>query len=97
MILSKTRLSVDFTSQLIHTEDYELVRNDSNFRQGGVCWYIRKHLCWKIINTSFANRIHTEQLWIHVSNVNIKIEVIYRPPNGPASSLQELELYNSYV
>lgn len=80
--LSETWLNESICSEGISIDGYVLVRVDRNGRGGGVAFYVRSHLKFKILATQ-PGVSALEQIWISlkVSGKSFCFGSLYRPPN----------------
>lgn len=82
-------------------EGYEAVRADRATRGGGVCWYLKQPVKWKLLDVDFLCGEHLEQLWIQVNigGHSLALCAVYRPPGSPVTALNELEgvLHHVYL
>lgn len=78
--VSETWLNGAVRDDVVGVDGYELLRADRNGRGGGVCFYIRSVLQFRVLPTSLAESF--EQLWLCLAQgkSRFSIGLIYRPP-----------------
>lgn len=91
--LSETWLTSEFPSFLVSLPHYTIVRADRLTRGGGVCFYVRNNLKYKLIAMDYITNNQLEQLWITIkaNKRRIAVGVIYKAPLTSISCFQELE------
>lgn len=79
--LSETWLDDRTPDYAIQINDYKLIRNDRQDRGGGVAFYIKKDIKYKILEAPNSGPI--EQLWLStkVGGKSLCLGTLYRPPN----------------
>lgn len=82
--LSETWLDSSFPTSGIIIQDYKLIRNDRSSRGGGVAFYIKKNLKYRILDIPDLQGSQLESLWVTVtiSGKSICLGTLYRPPNS---------------
>ena len=85
--ITETWLNSQVPDEILYIPGYNLIRNDRLSRGGGVAFYIRNNISFKIVNMSQNN----EQLWINFSIHKRKhcVGVIYRPAQSNISCFLE--------
>ena len=80
--ISETKLNSNGVSNL-NTPNYTFLRKDSPTCAGGVDFYIKGNLQYRIRNDLSLNVQHCEDLWIELKTKkeNLILAVIYRHPN----------------
>lgn len=80
--VSETWLSGSILSDAVSIDGFELLRADRGGRGGGVCFYIKSTLQFRVLPTSLASSF--EQLWLCLTHGRSRtsIGLIYRPPNA---------------
>ena len=113
LTFSESWLNENVENNLIHINDYNVVRNDRNWRDtntsspkrgGGVGAYIHNSLnfsCDKLSHMNISKK-YMESIWFEINREkakNLVIGVIYRPPNGDVTTFCELltEQVNSVI
>ena len=94
LALTETWLTDGVSSADAHIAGYELIRADRGSRGGGVCFYFRDNLKYKVLNSSRA----IEQLWLMftLSGTSFIVGTVYRPPKFSAETFID-ELENSFA
>ena len=93
MTLSKTGLDNTFTDSALSIEGYSLVRRDLCRSGGGVAFYIRNVIDYKI-RSDFSDQ-HLEFLCIQIQKPKAKPFLLsnwYRPPNSPIELFDKFEV-----
>lgn len=81
--LSETWLSGNVTDGAVLLNGYNLIRNDRNGRGGGVCFYIKNSLKYKVLTVPLDDST-LEQIWVsvRVGKLNFCLGSVYRPPDS---------------
>ncbi|CAH2017311.1 unnamed protein product [Acanthoscelides obtectus] len=103
--LSETWLTPDIDSSSVFINDFNVVRADRNSRGGGVAFYVRNGIAFKILHSNITAVL--EELWISVKVNQRKycLAIVYRPPSANVldcfhqltESLTNLSLDNDYA
>ena len=96
--INKTRLEHDFPKKLISIDGYNWVGRDRNEHGGGIGFYIRDTLNYRV--RLDLNNTQIEVLTIEISKYKTKSFLVttwYRPPNTPTESFQEFEKLLQYI
>ncbi|CAH2011194.1 unnamed protein product [Acanthoscelides obtectus] len=103
--LSETWLTPDIDSSSVFINDFNVVRADRNSRGGGVAFYVRNGIAFKILHSNITTVL--EELWISVKVNQRKycLAIVYRPPSANVldcfhqltESLSNLSLDNDYA
>lgn len=91
--LSETWLHSGINDSDLYIEGYNIIRKDRGSRGGGVAFYVKNSLKFKILSTPPSNS-SLEHLWIHlkVQDKNLCLGSLYRPPNTNLNScIHDLE------
>lgn len=82
--ITETWLSNQIPTDLVEIEGYDFFRVDRGSRGGGVGIYVLSSLKPSIIFRENQINAHLENIWLslHIFNIDIKIGVLYRPPNN---------------
>ena len=81
VLITETWLFAGASSDLFHSNEYNLYRRDRCGRRGGgVAIYVRD--CLAVEELDFANVDGVEQLWLSViiGRVKVAVGIVYRPP-----------------
>ncbi|KAG5871482.1 hypothetical protein JTB14_036079 [Gonioctena quinquepunctata] len=93
--ISETWLNQSFPSRAISVPDYNLIRKDRQGKKGGgLAFYIKKSIKYKIVDDGNHNNSSLETFWIsvNISGKKICIGTLYRPPTiNLTSCLIDLE------
>ena len=94
--LSETWLDTGIPTFPFSIDNYQLIRQDRDGRGGGVGFYIRNSIKYKIIINHSAHEL--EQLWISlkIDGKRLCLGTLYRPPQANVNQSLEL-LENSLV
>lgn len=81
--LSETWLKTSFPNRGVNITDYSLVRKDRCSRGGGVAFYIKKSIKFKVLECPESTDSLLESLWISVRLCGRKfcVGTLYRPPS----------------
>ena len=82
MALNETRLDETITDNMIDVDGYDIVRKDRNRNGGGVCFYLRSSINYKVRNDLIPNEL--EAVCIEITKPNSQpfiVITVYRPPN----------------
>ena len=84
---------------MIAIPQYSIVRCDRPTRGGGLCFFVRNNISYKLINIDYIRNRTLEQLWISlkVNKINMFVGILYKPPLTNASSFSELEAVLSNI
>ena len=82
--LSETWLSSDISDTSFHIENYVLKRRDRSGRGGGVAFYVKNTIKFKVIDDITGPNDVLEQLWISLkcNGKRVCLGTVYRPPNS---------------
>lgn len=80
--LSETWLNNYHTDEAISISGYKIVRNDRDSRGGGVAFYIKENIKFRLLETHIAVNSTLECLWISlkIGGKNVCIGTLYKPP-----------------
>ena len=98
LAINETRLDSDFPKELISIYGYNWIGRDRNRHGGGIGFYIRDMLNYRV--RSDLNNTDIEVLTIEISKYKTKpflITTWYRPPNTPIEKFQEFEKPLQYI
>ncbi|KAG5874023.1 hypothetical protein JTB14_029295 [Gonioctena quinquepunctata] len=90
--ITETFLNVDYPDDLLKIHKYNIMKNDSEGFGGGVMFYVKSHVIYKLFYSSPADGT-LEQLWIKSTFNKQKMikGVVYRQPGTNVSNfLREL-------
>ena len=95
--LSETWLQGGILDDCLEIENYKLVRSDRDGRGGGVAFYVKSNLKYKIVTVQLGVSA-LEQVWISlkISGKTFCFGSLYRPPNANLKSCLD-DLENSIV
>lgn len=90
--VTETWLRVGDSSNLVNIPDYRLFRMDRPGRGGGLGFYVRSHICCKVIESVGHLSAALESLWIEVRIGTFKMAVgaLYRPPENAIGACIEI-------
>ena len=80
---NETRLDSNITNNMIHLNDYDLIRKDRSRNGGGVCICLRSSINYKIRNDLVPSEL--EAVCIEIIKPHSKpffVTTVYRPPNA---------------
>ena len=89
---NETRLDPNVTNNMIHFNDYDLIRKDRSRNGGGVCMYLRSSINYKIRNDLVPSEL--EAVCIEIIKPHSKpffVTTEYRPPNASSKFFDYFE------
>ena len=92
LAINETRLKPDFPKELISINGYNWIGRDKNRHGGGIGFYIRETLSYRV--RSALNNTQIEVLTIEISKYKTEpflVTTWYRPPNMSIETVQECE------
>ena len=81
LAINETWLDASVYDSDISIPSYEVIRNDRNRHGGGVCWYVKQGIKYKVMN-NINTGIESMWLSVQVGKENVSIGTAYRPPNS---------------
>ncbi len=98
LAINETRLDPDFPKELISIYGYNWIGRDRNRHGGGIGFYIRDTLNYRV--RSDLNNTDIEVLTIEISKYKTKpflVTTWHRPPNTSIEKFQEFEKLLQYI
>lgn len=99
--LCETWLTTDMDSKFLIIPNYDLIRADRTERGGGVAFYVKSHLKYKVYFSNINTDSGMEHLWltVHLKSKKVGIGVLYKPPCANVSGFEEISeiLENIYM
>ena len=89
---NETRLDSSFTDNLIHLDDYDIIRKDRSRNGGGVCIYLRSSMNYKIRSDLIPSEL--EAVCVEITKPHSQpfiVTTVYRPPNASSDFFDHLE------
>ena len=87
-----TQLDSSFTDNLIHLDDYDIIRKDRSRNGGGVCIYLRSSMNYKIRSDLIPSEL--EAVCVEITKPHSQsfiVTTVYRPPNALSDFFDHLE------
>ena len=81
LAINETWLDASVYDNDISIPSYELIRKDRNRHGGGVCWYVKQGIKYKVMS-NINTGIESVWLSVQIGKENIAIGTTYRPPNS---------------
>ena len=89
---NETRLDSNISDNILHVNDYDIIRKDRSRNGGGVCIYLRISINCNIRNDLIPYDL--EAVCIEIIKPHSKpflVTTVYRPPNASADFFEHFE------
>jgi exonuclease III len=89
---NETRLDSSISDNILHLNDYDIIRKDRSRSGGGVCIYLRSSINYHIRNDLIPTEL--EAVCIEIIKPHSKpflVTTVYRPPNASADFFEHFE------
>ncbi len=89
---NETRLDSNISDNILHVNDYDIIRKDRSRNGGGVCIYLRSSINYNIRNDLIPYEL--EAVCIEIIKPHSKpflVTTVYRPPNVSADFFEHFE------
>ena len=89
---NETRLDSSISDNILHLNDYDIIRKDRSRNGGGVCIYYRSSINYNIRNDLIPTEL--EAVCVEIIKPHSKpflVTTVYRPPNASADFFEHFE------